>query len=247
MTAPVTRYVVSRLRWWHSVRRGYRRAPGAGPLASFATFEEADADRWAREHRARGWVNPFECGEAVHHWTSLDEPRLRDWLMDRGIDPPAPDGTAVWVVWGRWWNEVRGALTDEKRAAVWEALDKVRFYAVDARPVRPVVYAVVKVEWEYNDEWNVSYGDGGPVQAVYRRRASAEEACERRNAAERVNWGEGDAFDIGYRLRDRSDLFAAPPPAGQPNDYGENLLSVEEAPFFEVVELELGEANGPGA
>ncbi len=246
MDEPATRYVVSRLRWWRSYQKDYRRAPGEVPLASFATFDAADADRWAREGRARVWVNPFTCGGAVHHWTSLDEPRLRDWLMDRGVTPPdAPTGGRT--DWAAWWEKGRQTLSDEQKAVVWEALDRVRFYAVAARPVRPVVYAVVKIDWEYNDQWQVAYTDGGELQTVYRRRAAAEAACERLNAAERANWGEGSAFDLDYRLRDRRDLFAEPPPAVDRTGWGDNLVSRDAAPFYEVIELELEAADGPRA
>lgn len=243
MGKPATRFVVKRLNWWRNFRQGYRRSPGEVPLASFATFDAADADRRAREDRARGWVNPFTCGEAIHHWTSLDEPRLRDWLMDRGINPPAAqkDGKTDWAAW---WAE---GLSGEGRAEVWDALDKLRFYAVAERPVRPVVYAIVKVDWDYNDEWNVTYGDGGAVQTVYRRRESADAACERLNVAERARWGDGEAFDVDYRLRARRDVFAEPPPAVERDGWGDHLLSRDEAPFYEVIELELEETNGPRA
>ena len=236
MGKPATRFVVSRLRWWRDYTKNYRRSPGQ---------VAADADSWSREYRALAWVNPFTCGEAVHHWSSLDEPRLRDWLMDRGVTPPdaKADGKTDWAAW---WEMGRKKLSEEKRAAVWEALDKVRFYAVAERPVRSVVYAVVKIDWEYNDQWQVSYGDGGEVQTVYRRRASAEAACERLNAAERAAWRGIDMFDVGFRLEARRDLFAEPPPAGE-RGHREHILSHNEAPFYEVLELELEEANGPRA
>jgi hypothetical protein len=154
--------------------------------------------------------------------------------MDHGIDPPEAkkDGTD----WRGWWQQVRPTLGSEKETLVWEALDKLRFYNVTERPVRPVVFAVVKIEWHYNDEWNDTYSDGGEIQTVYRRRERATEECERLNAAERNRWG-GGQFDLKYRLEKRQDLLAEPPI--DTNDYGENLLSHDEAPFYEVIEVEL--------
>ena len=241
---PAVRYVVSRLRWRRNFWNGYRRSPGEVTLVSFATSDAADADRWARERRAREWVNPFECGEAVHHWTSLDEPRLRDWLMDRGIDPPAP-GADGKTAWAKWWAKNHKRLGDEKRAAVWEVLDRVRFYTFAARPVRPVVYAVVKIDWEYNDQWQVSY-DHGEVQTAYRRREAADAACEQANTGARRAWDGIDMFDMGLWTEARCDLFAKPPADGA-RGYREHLVSHDAVPFYEVIELELEEADGPRA
>lgn len=234
-TEPAMRYVVSRYRWYQRFLKDFRRSLGEAPLASFATFEEADADRWARERRTRAWLNPFLCGKAVHDWSSLDEPRLRDWLMDHGIDPPEAkkDGTTDWR---GWWQQARPELGPEKEAAMWEVLDKLRFYNVTARPVCPVVYAVVKIDWNPSSSWNVVYGDGGEIQTVYRRRERAVEACEQLNAAERRRHGDAQ-FDLKYRLQYRVDLLAEPPV--EKNDYGKNLLPVDQAPFYEVIEVEL--------
>ncbi|HEY1191193.1 MAG TPA: hypothetical protein VGE74_26395 [Gemmata sp.] len=220
-----------------------RRSHGLARVSSFASFEEADAERSRLESLVRARVNPFQCGAAVHFWTHLGEPQLRDWLMDHGIEPPAvkKDGTTDWAAW---WAAEHKRLGEEKRAAVWEALDKVRFYSVAARPARSVVYAVVKVGWEYNDERHVSYGDGGEVQTMYRRRASAEAACARLNVTERARWGDGGMFDIQYRVEARRDLFAEP---SDNEGRREQLLSPEEVPFYEVIELELEDGNGPPA
>src|SRR4051812_28115730 len=101
MAEPGTRFVVKRLNW--TEHYDGRRTRGVGDVAvvSFATFDEADAERAKREAQVRKKTNPFECGAAVQYWTHLDEPRLRDWLMDHGIDPPAPkkDGKTEWAAW----------------------------------------------------------------------------------------------------------------------------------------------------
>ena len=117
MAEPQTRFVLKRLNWTDHYGGRRTRQPGEVALASFATFEEADAEWTKREADARKRINPFACGTAVHYWTYLDEPRLRDWLMDHGIDPPEAKkgGTTDWAAW---WKTNHKKLGAEKRAAV---------------------------------------------------------------------------------------------------------------------------------
>src|SRR5205085_2531456 len=121
--------------------------------------------------------------------------------------------------------------------AVWEALDRVRFHHVEERPAGPVVYAVVAVDWEYNDEWHYAI-PGDPITA-FRTRERAEAEVERRTAAARAEWTGGDAERAEQLACDPSmldELAAGPfvPQAG----YGENLKPLTEVPMFEVVELD---------
>ena len=51
------------------------------------------------------------------------------------------------------------------------------FYTVAERPVRPVGYAVIEVEWRYNDEWYYPPTEGGRAVRVFRSRDRAEEEC----------------------------------------------------------------------
>lgn len=254
MAKPATRFVVRRLNWSEEYGGKLLRRPGAGAVAvaSFATFDEAAVECARREVDFRTNVNPFDCGPAVHCWTHLDEPRLRDWLMDHGIDPPEAkkDGTTNWSAW---WTKYQKKLGAEKRAAVWEVLDKVRFFAVREEPVRPVGYAVVGVDWRYNDQYYDAGADGCEVIHVYRDRARAEEECAFLNEDARDQWDEvlGDQtvpddvdeddeydyvlFDMQDRLRRRQGL--------KPDERlkkGEGLFQTTEGvPFYEVIEVEL--------
>jgi hypothetical protein len=245
---PAVRYVVSRYRWWWwKWKAQYRRMPGAVAVASFATFAEADAERARREAESRAKVNPFTCGGAVHHWTHLDEPRLRDWLMDHGIDPPAAkNGTTDWA---EWWKKNNKKLGAEKCAAVWEVLDKVRFYTVREQPVRPVGYAVVGVNWEYNDEYYDAHPESAHLVKVYRSRDRAEAECARQNEEARAEWafmGEGEvedfdpergnpAFDMHDWLCRRRGLMGR---ADLKRGEG-RYPTTAGVPFFEVIEVEL--------
>jgi hypothetical protein len=248
MAEPATRFVVKRLNWWDEYGGKLVRRPGEVAVASFATFDEADAERAKREDGYRKRLNPFECGLAIYHLTHLDEPRLRDWLMDHGIDPPESktDGTTNWAAW---WKKYQKKLGAEKRAAVWEVLDKVRFFAVREEPVRPVGYAVVEVHWNYNDEYYDADADGGKLVKVYRSRERAEAECSRRCEEARANWdqygtddpgGEFDpdtqyvAFDLQDRLCRRRGILRSE------LDRGEGLYATAaRVPFFEVIEVSL--------
>jgi hypothetical protein len=247
---PATRFVVKRLKWFQDYGGRVHRQPGEVVVASFATIDEASADRRRREEEVRKTVNPFACGPAVNHWTHLDEPRLRDWLMDHGVEPPAPgkDGSTPWATW---WTKTRKKLSADKRAAVWEALDRVRFFAVAEEPVRPVGYAVMEINWEYNDEYYDADWDGGRLVKVYRSRERADAECARRNEKAREQWSfldnrdfEGEefdpdedmpAFDMQYRLQRRRGLIGRNELGRGEGQFG----TTAGVPFFEVIEVEL--------
>ena len=250
MAQPATRFVLKRLNWAEHYDGTLERQPGGRDVASFDTFDAADAEREARERACRELVNPFACGAGVYFWTHLDEPRLRDWLMDHGVDPPQPkkDGTADWV---GWWKKGRHKLSAEKRHAVWEALDKVRFFAVSEEPARAVGYAVMLINWENNDETYDAHPDQGEVLQVFRTRERAEQECADSNDIARDAWadvvnedelddnGDGDdnsaMFDMRARLRRRRGLFL-----NQKLKRGEGVFrTAGDALFYEVVEIPL--------
>ena len=262
MAEPATRFVLKRLNW--AVDYNYSdnnlvlyRAPGEVVLASFATFEEADTECAKRETEARKTINPFTCGYAVHHWTHLDEPRLRDWLMDHGIDPPKP-GKKGETNWQEWWPKRGKKLSADKQASVWEILDKVRFFVVREQPARKIGFAVIEINWRFNDETYDADPEGGRLMNVYQSRARAEQACEALNAEARQERGgvEEDApdleevaelihenyeqygmvpFDMRDRVRRRRGLFS-----DQKLNRGEGMFCyLAHTPFYEVIEVEL--------
>jgi hypothetical protein len=247
-----TRFVVKRLKWAEQYGGKRTRQPGEVAVASFASFDEAETERAKREDEFRTRVNPFDCGIAVHYWTHLDEPRLRDWLMDHGIEPPAANKGGK-TNWAAWWKKNQKTLGAEKRAAVWEVLDKVRFFAVCEEPARPVGFAVIELNWEYNDEYFDADPEGGRLVQVYRSRERAEAECAARNEVARDAWGFADemmggiefddeddlddiaAFDMQERLSRRRGLTR-----DQKLKKGEGMYrSTEGVPFFEVIEVEL--------
>jgi hypothetical protein len=88
------RYTVRKLAWYQPPHGDpyTRRLPSADAVATLDTFDAADDRRRALEDEGRRGENPFRFGGgSIHFQSSLDGPRLHDWLMDAGIDPPASE------------------------------------------------------------------------------------------------------------------------------------------------------------
>jgi hypothetical protein len=134
---PETVYTLERLNWRPN-RTGLLALPGADPLRTFTERSTAEAVAREREWEVRQRVNPFTCGgPCLAYQTSFDAARLYDWFLDHGLDPPGP--TADSSAWAAAWNRDRPHLTDARRAAAWEALDRVRFFRVrPGLPRRPM-------------------------------------------------------------------------------------------------------------
>jgi hypothetical protein len=176
-------FVVERINWGLADRDGrWAHLPGAVRVACFEDAATAEADCRRREAEARSKVNPFLFGgPALHYQTSLDEGRLRDWLLDAGLEPPVPEGGP----WQAWWEERAPAMTDVHKLQVWNALDKVRFFRVVEGSAR-VVFVVVKVHWAYNDENFYRSADSvAPVRA-FTCREKAQELCRQRERKARA-------------------------------------------------------------
>jgi hypothetical protein len=235
---PSTLHVVQRLNW-QGYGAGIARLPGATRLRSYKSRVAAERDCRRRETAARAAVNPFTCGgPALHYQTSLDADRLHDWLLDAGLEPPAAQDDKR--DWAGWWRQTHDRLSEAQRERVWEALDRVRFFEVVERPARPLGYAVVRINWHYNDEFYVAEEEGGSTFVVYRDRNKAESDCEDSNdmAHDMVGENHGDEpeFDQVKRLHRRDEPLTATPPFGQRRD---RLVPADQATFWEVIEVEL--------
>jgi hypothetical protein len=175
--------------------------------------------------------------------------------MDRGITPPKANKDGI-TNWAEWWKKSGQKLGAEKRESVWEALDKVRFYVVREEPVRPVGYAVMAINWVYNDEFYDADSEGGRLIKVYRSRERAETECQQLNEKERDAWSFVDElaseiadeyddddeleeefamFDMQERIRYRRGLAR-----DEKLKKGEGLFrTTTGVPFYEVIEVEL--------
>jgi hypothetical protein len=112
--------------------------PGADPVRLFHDRPTAEAAAREMEWDLRRRVNPFLCGAAaLHYQTSFDAARLYDWCLDHGLDPPGV--TADSAAWAAWWDTHPEGFTPAQRAAVWEVLDRVRFFrVVESEPAEPM-------------------------------------------------------------------------------------------------------------
>lgn len=216
------RYAIRRL-GWHQAPHGdayTRRLPTADPVEWFDDFDSAEYRRRDLEHALRASENPFRFGgAALFFQTSLDGPRLHDWLLDAGIDPPAEQ--LRHDDWKRWWEAFAHTWTDDQLAHAWQALDKVRFFDVaaeeDGDPLR-VVQELAFVETAYRRQ--DAEREGGRVSGVFRTARGAAAACARLNAQRR---GGGEQWY--YRYLQRYGY-------GQPDE-----RAAREAVFFEVVDV----------
>lgn len=179
----------------------------------------------------RAKVNPFSCGgPALHYQSHLDAGRLRDWLLDAGIDPPPADEL---IDWHTWYESAQ--FRAPQRAAVWQALDRVRFFRVVERPASArTAFVVMHREWDYNDEWYFST-EVKPVEA-YSTREKAEAVRQRRERVARQSW-EGAGLEVNS-LRWAQLRPGDPLPQRRPEQFAQED---EDGLFYEVVEVDLGE------
>jgi hypothetical protein len=242
--AAKTVFVLERVNWrWHD--SGLARVPGTTRLQSFDDRDQAEEARIQKEKAARAQVNPFACGgPALHYQTSFDDGRLCDWALDLGLTPPK--GTKRKPIdWAAWWKKSSKSMSDYQRDRMWEACDRLRFYQVVEREARPVVYVVVRINWRYNDQWFVAEAEGGEVNEAFRDRERAEAFAGDCNDIARDAWedsaeeeGVEDTREFDMEFRNRALDECEPP---KPRTLGGNLLTLEEARFYEVVEVELEE------
>ncbi|MBP3960203.1 hypothetical protein J8F10_33670 [Gemmata sp. G18] len=217
----VSRYNVRQLGWYQPPHGDpyTRRAPAATPVASFDTFDDAEMHRRGRESAAREAENPFRFGGcSVFFQSSLDGPRLHDWLMDAGIDPPVSE--LRHDDWRAWWEAFAHTWSAEQLAHAWAAFDKVRFFDVVEEPPK-VAHIVIEIAWGViNRDWNAMTAgtEGGQVIGVYGRARTAEVVLSRQRRT-------GNDGRARYRYGRR---------AGYPNGMNESLLA-HNATFFETV------------
>ena len=242
-------YVVQRRNWARQRSDGIVRLirlPGSVRLASFDSEADALAECARLEEQARRAVNPFCCdGAGLHYQSHLDDGRLRDFLLDAGIDPPPPGET-----WIDWWQRIKDSLDAFQWHHAWKALDRLVFHEVTARPRKPVVYVVAEIDWTYNDYSYDPRPEGAVPRKAFRSRQNAEAERRRREVEARDDYDEPERLELEERLA-RAQPFAAGPvelPEMGYSEEGEDLPSLDYPLMFEVIEVELDEqAHGESA
>jgi hypothetical protein len=253
-TPAATHFVVERFNWRRCGDTTFHRLPGFTRIRSFDTRAEAEAFKHTEEAKARAVVNPFLGTLAPPtDQTDLPEHALCDWYMDHDFDPPKPDKKGH-LDWAKWWEKESKKWKGERRAVAWEPLHKVQFYRICERPKVPVGYALVRLNWGYNDEWFYPDPEGGTVFEVYRNRAKALEECEGFNDVGQDLWHEdasehgfeeagANQFELNDRVLPGASPFDPPPkpkppkPGDEREDFG--TFTAHEVPFWEVIEIEL--------
>jgi hypothetical protein len=107
----------------------FGRGEGLIPVKGFRDRADADELRDNLDKAAWAGINPFHFGSQVRDWTTFDEGRLRDWLLDQSLDPPA--GKKVTPTrWREWYDQQHEALDEFQRRAIRQGLDRVVFFQV---------------------------------------------------------------------------------------------------------------------
>jgi hypothetical protein len=242
MSGPLE-YAIRRLNW-RRAHDGLVRMPGCVAVGALPTHEEAETDRARREAGVRARVgNPFLCGPSHAARSRMPEAIFCDWLREVGIEP-LQAGQKQPVNWSGWWEQAKPRLAPEQVAHVWAGLDRVRFFEVAARAEGSVGYAVVRVDWEYNDNWMEPGDEGGRPLKVFRRWAAAEAyRGEREDAlrAQRAPAAEDDHTLQYETTRWTEEEFW---PVGSPfNQYSDpekmSFVHGGRAPYYEIVEIDL--------
>jgi hypothetical protein len=177
MAGPV--YTLERLVWRRHGDR-WLVVPGTDPVRTFADRGPAEATAREREWEIRRRVNPFRCGgPRLRYQTAFDAARLHDWCLDHGLEPP--ETTPISGTWAKWWDDQHAHFTDAQRAAVWEVLDRVRFFRVmESEPSEPM-HLVSLPHYELDPITFNLFGQsryvGGTPYMLVRSQATADEMC----------------------------------------------------------------------
>lgn len=191
MSSPV-RYVVRQQEWTPPNAAGVRRVlPEKWTVAAtFAKSEDAHAECAKLLTQARRTLNPFQLGGPnLFYQTSLPAFALHDYLLDHGLTPP-PNATSSNPNYVFWWVKNNRTFTDDQRAAVWQACDKLKPFEVVEEDDRRTAWLVVETEWldQHNtpmiwggeeQHYRVQVAERFTIREAYRTRREAERAKTR--------------------------------------------------------------------
>ncbi len=238
MSAPV-RYVVRRQEYTPAVAGVQRVMPEKwSAVATFPKLADAEAEYIKQLTHFRRTQNPFQLGGPnLFYQTSLPPYALHDYLLDHDITPPPTAATSN-PNYVFWWVKNNRTFTDDQRAVVWQACDKLRPFEVMEEDDRQAVWLVVENEWlDQHNPTTAFYGGDDLYRVQVAERFTIREARRTRREAERAkerlaNEMRADSEDDGL------PYFAAD---GQNHEWA-------TAPFFGVRKVPaVGELTGETA
>ncbi len=212
----------------------YVRGPDEGglPVKVFTDLDRAEAFCREQEQARRARTNPFRYGWGMDSRTSLDEGRLRDWLLDAGLTPPGHEGEerpeVIRKSWQAWWRQVRKGLTPQKQERLAQAVNNALAGVQYGQPDAPGPNDLAWLEglFERMNEWTPEQRSAlfmGMIGLV---------------SSYPDNSGERQDNDIEEKWRDWWDHNRAAMTAYQREHVWQAMDKVR---FFEVVELREGE------
>lgn len=126
-------FVVAGAYWQYNDEYHFRDADGLTPYTAFRTREQAEADRRENEEIARDVMDlhPFQINGLCEWsaWSSLPQKEAVARVKALGLEPPGP-GYNKTLDWEGWWDAHLDDMSGEQETAVWDMLDKIRFYEV---------------------------------------------------------------------------------------------------------------------
>ncbi|HEX3151912.1 MAG TPA: hypothetical protein VHR66_27820 [Gemmataceae bacterium] len=224
-------FTLERFVWRHDSSR-WLGLPGVDVGGTFDDRASAESAARVQEWDFRRRVNPFHFGgPALHYQTGFDAARLFDWCLDHGLDPPAL--TADSGPWETWWDAHKQGFTASQRAALWEALDRVRFFRVsETQPARPM-HLVAEPSFE-NDPIPGTGSErkvGTRPYMLFRSPANAARMCDELYHERVAQFGNEVQVEVGYRTIVR---------AAKPFAKEEALTAFELGQAYFVEQLPLG-------
>jgi hypothetical protein len=131
-------FMVAGAYWRYNDQYYYRENNGLGPYKAFRTREAAEAERadmedFSRDDQDLHSGNPFLINGLGdwETWSSLPQEEAVKRVVALGLPPPGPGGAEAWgdtLGWEDWWNQTE--MTSSQRDAVWDLLDKNRFWEI---------------------------------------------------------------------------------------------------------------------
>lgn len=188
MSAPV-RYVVRRQEYTPAVAGVRRVLPEKwSAVATFPKLADAAAECAKLLTHFRRTHNPFQLGGPnLFYQTSLPPFALHDCLLDHDITPPPTAATSN-PNYVFWWVKNNRSFTDEQRAVVWRACDKLKPFEVVEEDDRAATWLVVEVPWENDDGSLTTSDEGGTLRSACTKRRDAKRIVRAIEEARRAEW-----------------------------------------------------------